>query len=76
VANAGIATYGWVRQVEPFAFKTLIDVNVVGVFNTVRAALPSVVNRRGYMLIVSSGAAYTALPGTAPCAASQAAARC
>jgi NAD(P)-dependent dehydrogenase (short-subunit alcohol dehydrogenase family) len=73
VANAGVATYGSVRQVDPLAFKTLIDVNVVGVFNTVRAALPSVVNRRGYMLIVSSGAAYTTFPGTAPYAASKAA---
>jgi NAD(P)-dependent dehydrogenase (short-subunit alcohol dehydrogenase family) len=73
VANAGVATYGSVRQVDPLAFKTLIDVNVVGVFHTVRAALPSVVNRRGYMLIVSSGAAYTTFPGTAPYAASKAA---
>jgi NAD(P)-dependent dehydrogenase (short-subunit alcohol dehydrogenase family) len=73
VANAGIATYGSVRQVDPLAFKTLMDVNVVGVFNTVRAALPSVVNRHGYMLIVSSGAAYTTFPGTAPYAASKAA---
>ena len=73
VANAGIATYGSVRQVDPIAFRTLIDVNVVGVFNTVRAALHSVVNRRGYVLIVSSGAAYVACPGTAPYAASKAA---
>lgn len=73
VANAGITTYGSVQQVDPCAFKTLFDVNVVGVFNTVRAALPSVVARRGYMLVVSSGAAYAAFPGTAPYAASKAA---
>jgi NAD(P)-dependent dehydrogenase (short-subunit alcohol dehydrogenase family) len=73
VANAAITTYGSVRQVDPLAFKTLIDVNVVGVFNTVRAALPSVTNRRGYMLVVSSGAAYVAFPGTAPYTASKAA---
>ena len=66
MANAGIATYGSVLQVDPEAFKTLIDVNVVGVFNTVRAALTSVIERRGYVLIVSSGAAYLALPGMAP----------
>jgi NAD(P)-dependent dehydrogenase (short-subunit alcohol dehydrogenase family) len=73
VANAGIATYGSVRQVDPLAFTTLIDINVIGVFHTVRAALPSVINRRGYMLIVSSGAAYTTFPGAAPYAASKAA---
>jgi len=66
IANAGIATYGSVLQVDPQAFKTLIDVNVVGVFNTVRAALPSVIDRRGYVLIVSSLAAYAAAPGMAP----------
>jgi short-subunit dehydrogenase len=43
-----------------------MDVNVVGVFHTVRAALPSVIDRRGYVLIVSSQAAYAASPGLAP----------
>jgi NAD(P)-dependent dehydrogenase (short-subunit alcohol dehydrogenase family) len=66
VANAGISTYGSVLKVDPEAFRTLIDVNVVGVFNTVRAALPSVIDRRGYVLIVSSAAAFAASPGLAP----------
>jgi NAD(P)-dependent dehydrogenase (short-subunit alcohol dehydrogenase family) len=66
MANAGIATMGSVLRVDPEAFRTLMDVNVVGVFNTVRAALPSVIERRGYVLIVSSLAAYAAAPGLAP----------
>jgi len=73
MANAGIATYGSVLAVDPKAFKTLIDVNVVGVFHTVRAALPSVIERRGYVLIVSSAAAYAAAAGMAPYDASKAA---
>lgn len=73
IANAGIATAGSVLGVDPEAFKTLIDVNVVGVFNTVRAALPSVIDRRGYVLIVSSAAAYAASAGMAPYDASKAA---
>lgn len=73
IANAGIATYGSVLQVDPAAFKTLLDVNVLGVFNTVRAGLPSVIDRRGYVLIVSSLAAYTAAPGLAPYNAAKAA---
>jgi NAD(P)-dependent dehydrogenase (short-subunit alcohol dehydrogenase family) len=72
VANAGIASYGSVRQVEPEAFKRVIDVNVVGAFNTVRAALPTVIDRRGYVLVVSSLAAYAAAPGMASYAASKA----
>ena len=72
VTNAGIGTYGSVLQVDPEAFRTLIDVNVVGVFHTVRATLPSVIDRQGYVLIVSSGAAYLAFPGLAPYNASKA----
>jgi NAD(P)-dependent dehydrogenase (short-subunit alcohol dehydrogenase family) len=66
VANAGISTYGSVLKVDPEAFRLLIDINVVGVFNTVRAALPSVIERRGYVLIVSSAAAFGASAGLAP----------
>lgn len=72
VANAGIASYGSVLQVDPEAFRRVLDVNVTGVFHTVRAALPSVIDRRGYVLIVSSLAAYAAAPGMAPYDASKA----
>lgn len=65
VANAGIASYGSVLAVDPAAFRRVIEVNLVGCFHTVRAALPSVVERRGYVLIVSSLAAYVAMPGMA-----------
>jgi NAD(P)-dependent dehydrogenase (short-subunit alcohol dehydrogenase family) len=66
VANAGIGSYGSVLQVDPEAVKRLLDVNLLGVFHTVRATLPSVIERRGYVLIVSSLAAFTAAPGMAP----------
>jgi NAD(P)-dependent dehydrogenase (short-subunit alcohol dehydrogenase family) len=65
IANAGISTFGTVLNVQPAAFKTLIDVNVLGVFHTVRAALPSVIDRRGYVLVVSSMFAFAAQPGAA-----------
>jgi NAD(P)-dependent dehydrogenase (short-subunit alcohol dehydrogenase family) len=73
IANAGIATAGSLLAVDPKAFKTLIDVNVMGVFNTVRAALPSIIQRRGYVLIVSSAAAYAAAAGMVPYDTSKAA---
>ena len=60
VANAGIASYGSVLAVDPQAFKRVIDVNVTGVFHTVRAALPHVIERRGYVLVVGSLASYVA----------------
>jgi len=65
IANAGIGVYGTVLNVDPAAFETGIDVNVMGVFNTVRAALPSVIDRRGYVLVVSSLAAYAPIAGSA-----------
>ncbi|MDT5019457.1 MAG: hypothetical protein QOD39_5617 [Mycobacterium sp.] len=72
MANAGIGSFGSVLEIDPEAFKTVIDVNLMGVFYTVKAALPSVVERRGYVLIVSSLAAFTAAPGMASYLASKA----
>ncbi len=72
IANAGIASYGSVLQVDPEAFRRVLDVNVLGVFHTVRAALPSLIERRGYVLIVSSLAAFAAAPGMIPYDASKA----
>jgi NAD(P)-dependent dehydrogenase (short-subunit alcohol dehydrogenase family) len=66
VANAGIASYGSVLQVDPEAVKRVLDVNLLGVFHTVRATLPALIDRRGYVLIVSSLAAFAAAPGMAP----------
>src|SRR5271165_5132388 len=37
VANAGIASYGSVLKVDPETFKRVLDVNLLGVFYTVRA---------------------------------------
>ncbi|MPZ95931.1 MAG: SDR family NAD(P)-dependent oxidoreductase, partial [Propionibacteriales bacterium] len=63
VANAGVASYGSVRQIDPEAFARTIDINLTGVFRTVHAALPHVIDRKGYVLIVSSLAAFTPLAG-------------
>ena len=65
LANAGIGSFGSTRNIDPEAFKRVIDVNVTGVFNTVHAALPALVQRRGYVLLVSSLAAFVAGPGMA-----------
>ncbi len=65
VANAGIASYGSVLRVDPEAFKRVLEVNMLGVFHTVRATLPALIDRRGYLLVVSSLAAFAASPGMA-----------
>jgi NAD(P)-dependent dehydrogenase (short-subunit alcohol dehydrogenase family) len=72
VANAGIASYGSVAAVDPAMFRRVIDINITGVFHTVRAALAEIERRRGYILIVSSEAAYAPAPGLAAYGASKA----
>jgi NAD(P)-dependent dehydrogenase (short-subunit alcohol dehydrogenase family) len=72
LANAGIASYGSVLAVDPATFRRVLDVNVIGVFHTVRAALPALTERRGYVLIVSSLAAFAPAPGLAAYCASKA----
>jgi NAD(P)-dependent dehydrogenase (short-subunit alcohol dehydrogenase family) len=72
VANAGIASYGSALAVDPKIFRRLIDVNITGVFHTVRAALPQLLQNSGYILVVSSAAAYLPAPGLAAYGASKA----
>jgi NAD(P)-dependent dehydrogenase (short-subunit alcohol dehydrogenase family) len=72
LANAGIASYGSVLAVDPATFKRVIDINLLGVFHTVRAALPSVIENQGYVLVVSSMAAFGAMAGLASYNASKA----
>jgi NAD(P)-dependent dehydrogenase (short-subunit alcohol dehydrogenase family) len=56
-ACAGIASAGFVRTMEPAAFERIIEVNLIGVWRTIRACLPHVIERRGYILPVASMAA-------------------
>ncbi|MEV4123612.1 SDR family oxidoreductase [Nocardia sp. NPDC049707] len=72
LANAGIASYGSILEVDPAAFRQVVEVNLVGCFHTVRAALPAVIERRGYVLIVASLAAYVVMPTMAAYNASKA----
>jgi NAD(P)-dependent dehydrogenase (short-subunit alcohol dehydrogenase family) len=57
IANAGIAPFGTVRTIDPQAFERTIEVNLLGVWRTVRATLPHVIARRGYVLPIASLAA-------------------
>jgi NAD(P)-dependent dehydrogenase (short-subunit alcohol dehydrogenase family) len=72
MANAGIAPTGMVRSMDPTAFERTIEVNLLGTWRTVRACLPHVIARRGYLLIVASLAVAAQLPGMAAYAASKA----
>jgi NAD(P)-dependent dehydrogenase (short-subunit alcohol dehydrogenase family) len=66
LANAGIAAAGFCRTMDEDAFDRVIEVDLLGVWRTVRAALPHVISSKGYVLIISSMAAVVHIPGNAP----------
>jgi NAD(P)-dependent dehydrogenase (short-subunit alcohol dehydrogenase family) len=72
IANAGIATTGFVRSVDPAAFERVIEVDLLGVWRTFRVTLPHVIERKGYLLAISSLAAIAHAPGMANYAAAKA----
>jgi NAD(P)-dependent dehydrogenase (short-subunit alcohol dehydrogenase family) len=72
VANAGIANRGTVAVGDINALTRTVEVNLIGVMRTVGATVSHVIDRRGYLLLVSSAAAFTALPGMAAYCASKA----
>lgn len=66
MANAGIAAAGFVRSIDPASFEKVVEVDLLGVWRTVRVALPHLIDSGGYCLIVSSMAAVLHIPGNAP----------
>lgn len=66
VANAGIApASATVRGGDDAAFNRVLDVNLRGVYNTVRAGLEPVIAVGGHIEVISSGAAFLPGPGGA-----------
>jgi NAD(P)-dependent dehydrogenase (short-subunit alcohol dehydrogenase family) len=72
MANAGVAPVGMTRSMDPDAFERTLEVNLMGVWRTVRACLPAVVERRGYVLVTASLAAALHAPAMSAYAASKA----
>jgi NAD(P)-dependent dehydrogenase (short-subunit alcohol dehydrogenase family) len=66
MANAGIAAAGFIRTIDPAAFERVIEVDLLGVWRTVRTCLPHLIDSKGYCLVVSSMAAVVHIPGNAP----------
>jgi NAD(P)-dependent dehydrogenase (short-subunit alcohol dehydrogenase family) len=56
-ANAGIEIAHTARGVPLVEMERLADINFTGVFRTVRATMPQLIERRGYLLITASLAA-------------------
>lgn len=70
VANAGIAPLTTVATASAHSLARTIEVNLIGSMLTAHAALPAIIARKGHVLLISSAAAFTVLPGmSAYCAA-------
>lgn len=72
IANAGIVNLGTVHTADPELFARTISVNLTGVYRTVFAAVPHLIDSRGYLLVVASVASFAPMPGAAAYAASKA----
>jgi NAD(P)-dependent dehydrogenase (short-subunit alcohol dehydrogenase family) len=72
VANAGIAPLTTVMTSSARALSRTIEINLIGSMLTAHAALPHIAERRGHVLLISSAAAFTVLPGMSAYCASKA----
>jgi NAD(P)-dependent dehydrogenase (short-subunit alcohol dehydrogenase family) len=73
VANAGVASRGaTVRAMNGEAFDRVLNVDLIGVYNTVIAALPQIADRGGHVVVTSSVYAFLNGLGVAPYAMAKA----
>lgn len=75
IANAATFTLGAIESVNPEAFERVVEVTFLGVWRTVRAALPHVIASRGFVSLVNSAGSVVVPPFNAPYSASKAAMR-
>jgi NAD(P)-dependent dehydrogenase (short-subunit alcohol dehydrogenase family) len=74
IANAGIAQkqFATVQGISGEEWERVFEVDLLGVWRTVRAALPQIVERRGQMVVVSSVYAFANGMGNTPYAVAKA----
>ena len=74
VANAGIAQkqFATARGIPGEEWERVFEVDLLGVWRTVRAALPQMIERRGQMIVVSSVYAFANGMGNTPYAVAKA----
>jgi NAD(P)-dependent dehydrogenase (short-subunit alcohol dehydrogenase family) len=54
VANAGLGHFGSIETLTPEQWQETIDINLTGVFNSVKAALPALKESKGYLMTIAS----------------------
>ncbi len=73
IANAGIGSFAPALEMDEATWQEMIDINLTGVWKTVRAAAPALVagDRGGAIVLVSSAAGLIAFPNLAHYAAAK-----
>ncbi|OBK44341.1 mycofactocin-coupled SDR family oxidoreductase [Mycobacterium sp. 1081908.1] len=71
VANAGVLTVGTWDTTTSEQWRTVVDVNLIGTWNTCAAALPHLVGQGGSLILVSSSAGLKGTPLHLPYTASK-----
>lgn len=72
IAGAVVGAMAPLERIDPAAWDRIIDINLNGVWRTFRANLPHVKATKGYLLAVSSMAAFVHSPLNGPYVASKA----
>ena len=71
VANAGVLTVGTWEETTAEQWRTVVDVNLIGSWNTCAAALPHLVDDGGSLVLISSSAGLKGTPLHLPYTASK-----
>jgi SDR family mycofactocin-dependent oxidoreductase len=65
VANAGVLNWGRLWEISPQQFQDVIDINLTGLWNTIKAVVPPMIDagNGGSIITISSAAGVKAVPG-------------
>jgi SDR family mycofactocin-dependent oxidoreductase len=65
VANAGVLNWGRLWEISAQQFADVIDINLTGLWNTIKAAVPAMIEAAngGSIITISSAAGIKAVPG-------------
>ena len=54
IANAGIGIFKPIQDMTSEEWQSVIDINLTGVFNSVKASIPALTDTRGYIITIAS----------------------
>ena len=54
IANAGLGVFGNIRTMDPQDWQSMIDTNLTGVFNTLKAGVEDLIANKGYYITIAS----------------------